>query len=131
MYWTQQFSHLGKIFRYCDDFVIVCRTHHDAVRVIQIVKEIMKKLKLTLHPKKTRLVHMEGKEGSDFLGFHFRKRKSKKSGKLVPYIWPCEKAMKRIRKELKKLLEEKKSKKIINAGSTRTESGYSWLEELF
>lgn len=41
MYWTQKFSHLGQIVRYCDDFVIVCRKHHEAVEAIEIVKMIM------------------------------------------------------------------------------------------
>lgn len=113
MYWTQQFSYLGQIVRYCDDFVIVCRKHHEAVETIEIVKMIMGKLKLTLHPKKTRIVHMEGEDGFDFLGFHFRKRKSKKSGKLVPYIWPSEKAMKRVRKELKGYVERRNLRKSL------------------
>jgi len=50
-------------------------------------------LKLTLHPAKTSVVDI-GREGFDFLGFHFHKKKSKKSGKLLPYNWPAQKAMK-------------------------------------
>jgi hypothetical protein len=35
-----------------------------------MIRQIMEKLKLTLHPAKTRLVDL-GREGFEFLGFHF------------------------------------------------------------
>ena len=76
---------LGTLYRYADDFVILCRTRQDAVRALEAIKWVMARLKLTLHPTKTRIVDM-GEEGFDFLGFHFHKLKSKKSGKLLPYI---------------------------------------------
>ena len=64
-----------------------------------MVKQIMGILKLTLHPVKTRIVDM-GRDGFDFLGFHFHKKKARKSGKLLPYIWPAPKAMKAIRRKI-------------------------------
>lgn len=56
---------------------------------------------------------MEGADGFDFLGFHYRKRKSKRSGKMVPYIWPSEKAMKRVRRELKSYVERRNLRKSL------------------
>ncbi|MHB1449043.1 MAG: group II intron maturase-specific domain-containing protein [Bellilinea sp.] len=41
-----------------------------------------------------------GRDGFDFLGFHFHKKKSKKSGKLLPYTWPAQKAMKAVRSKI-------------------------------
>ena len=76
MYWAERYSSLGKLFRYADDFVIICRTRQDAETALQTVKQIMGILKLTLHPTKTRVVDM-GREGFDFLGFHFHKKKVK------------------------------------------------------
>ena len=99
MFWAERYSSLGKIIRYADDFVIICRTRQDAEKALQIVKQIMDILKLTLHPTKTRVVDM-GQDGFDFLGFHFHKKKSKKSGKLLPYIWPSQKAMVSIRSKI-------------------------------
>jgi RNA-directed DNA polymerase len=99
MYWAERYSSLGKIIRYADDFVIICRTRQDAETALQKVKQIMTVLKLTLHPTKTRVVDM-GQDGFDFLGFHFHKKKSKKSGKLLPYIWPSQKAMVSIRSKI-------------------------------
>ena len=99
MYWTERYSSLGKIIRYADDFVIICHTRQDAETALQKVKQIMIVLKLTLHPTKTRVVDM-GQDGFDFLGFHFHKKESKKSGKLLPYIWPSQKAMMSIRSKI-------------------------------
>lgn len=99
MYWAERYSSLGKLIRYADDFVILCRSRQDAETALQKVKQIMALLKLALYPTKTRIVDM-GQEGFDFLGFHFHKKKAKKSGKLLPYIWPAQKAMKAIRSKI-------------------------------
>ena len=99
MYWAERYSSLGKLVRYADDFVIICRTKQDAETALQMVKQIMNILKLTPHPTKTRIVDM-GRDGFDFLGFHFHKKRARKSGKLLPYIWPAPKAMKAIRSKI-------------------------------
>jgi retron-type reverse transcriptase len=84
MYWAERYVSLGRLFRYADDFVVVCRTKRDAERALQAVKQIMTRLKLTLHSTKARIVGM-GREGFDFLGFHFHKLKSKRTNKVLPY----------------------------------------------
>ena len=99
MFWAERYSSLGILIRYADDFVIICRTKRDAENALQTVKQIMDILKLTLHSTKTRVVDM-GQEGFDFLGFHFHKKKSKKSNKLLPYIWPSPKAMMSVRSKI-------------------------------
>lgn len=77
MFWAERFSSLGKLVRYADDFVIICRTKQDAETAMQKVAQVMELLKLMLHPTKTRVVDM-GQDGFDFLGFHFHKKKSRK-----------------------------------------------------
>jgi len=67
----------------------------------------MERLKLKLHPTKTRIVVM-GQEGFDFLGFHFHKLKSKKRKKLLPYIWPSQKAMKAVREKIRLITTRKR-----------------------
>lgn len=99
MFWAERYSSLGILIRYADDFVIICRTKRDAENALQTVKQIMDILKLTLHPTKTRVVDM-GQDGFDFLGFHFHKKKSKKSNKLLPYNWPSSKAMMSVRSKI-------------------------------
>jgi hypothetical protein len=107
MFWTERYTSLGKLYRYCDDFVIVCRTKRDAQQALQTVQQIMSHLKLTLHSTKTRIVDM-GQEGFDFLGFHFHKLKSKKTNKLLPYIWPSGKAMKAVREKIRQITTRKR-----------------------
>ena len=87
--------------------VVICQNKWDAQEALQKVKQIMIKLKLTLHPTKTRIVEMS-KEGFDFLGFHFHKGKSKNTHKLVPYMWPGQKAMKTVRKKIHEITERKR-----------------------
>ena len=107
MYWTERYASLGQLFRYADDFVVVCRTKQQAQQALQAIQQVVQKLKLQLHPTKTRLVDM-GQEGFDFLGFHFHKMKAKKTNKLLPYMWPGQKAMQAIRRELHELTSRKK-----------------------
>jgi len=107
MFWAEQFSSLGKLVRYADDFVIICRTKHDAENAMQKVAQVMELLKLSLHPTKTRVVDM-GQDGFDFLGFHFHKKKSRKSGKLLPYIWASPKSMMNIRRKIHFITERKR-----------------------
>jgi len=101
-YWTERYSQLGTLCRYADDFVIVCRSKKEAERALEMVRWIMGKLKLTLHPTKTHLVDL-GREGFEFLGFHFHKRTVRKTGKLLPYFWPGQKAMKAVRSKIRQI----------------------------
>src|SRR4029434_1354013 len=58
----------------------------------------------TLHPQKTRVVDL-GREGFDFLGFHFQKRPSRRTSRRVPYAWPSQKAMKTVRERIRQQTE--------------------------
>jgi RNA-directed DNA polymerase len=103
--WELHFKHLGKLIRYCDDFVIICRTRKEAEHALKAVKSIMQRLELELHPDKTKLVSMwDGKEGFDFLGFHHRRKVSETSkGQLFneTHQFPSRKAMQKMRDNIK------------------------------
>ncbi len=43
--------------------------------------------------------------GFDFLGFHFHKRPSRRTGRLVPYAGPSQKAMKTVREKIREQTE--------------------------
>lgn len=49
-----------------------------------------------------------GREGFDFLGFHFHKLKSKRTNKLLPYMWPAQKAMKAVRTRIRQITTRKR-----------------------
>ncbi|WP_269724218.1 group II intron reverse transcriptase/maturase [Thermobacillus composti] len=86
--WEKHGKEVGVLTRYADDFVIVCKTKKDARHACQLVRAIMERLELTLHPTKTRIVGMwTGEEGFDFLGLHHRKAKAATSRNQVYVDW--------------------------------------------
>ena len=56
--WERQCSHLGRLIRYADDFVVLCRTRVDAEEALRRLRIVRGHLRLTLHPDKTRLVDL-------------------------------------------------------------------------
>lgn len=96
--WKRRFSHLGRLVRYADDFVGLCRTESAAKEALRRIGEILAGLKLELHPEKSRLVKLGlGKEGFVFLGCYVRIVRSHFSGKCYLFRWPSPKAMQSIR----------------------------------
>ena len=110
MYWAEKYASLGQLVKYADDLVVICGTKREAQEALHRIKQIMTRLKLTLHPTKTRIVKMD-QEGFDFLGFHFHKHKSKNNQKLVPYMCPSQKAMKSVRKKMHDITDRRWSSK--------------------
>jgi RNA-directed DNA polymerase len=97
----------GRLVRYADDFVVICRSETEARAAQQLAGEVLAGLGLELHPEKTKVVDLrEGREGFDFLGCHFRARVS---GRMLErgvrryYLqrWPSQRAMKRVRGKIK------------------------------
>jgi RNA-directed DNA polymerase len=77
--WTKQCADIGTLVRYADDFVIVCNTWATFEEAERRVKTVFKRLRLQLHPDKTKKVELrDGKQGFDFLGCHLHKRMSGK-----------------------------------------------------
>lgn len=83
----------GRLVRYCDDFVIVCPRYPRRER--EWLGRFMARLGLTLHPEKTRIVHV-GTEWVPFLGYRIRRRSS---GRVALDI--SHQAMSRIRDRLR------------------------------
>lgn len=104
--WATRHSQLGKLIRYADDFVAITRWKSQCDEAKKIVEATLKKLKLELHPTKSRIVEVKH-EGFDFLGYHYSKTKSRITGKLIPFLWPSAKSMKKIRSQIKGHTERK------------------------
>jgi RNA-directed DNA polymerase len=97
----------GRLVRYADDFVVICRSAAEARAAQELARLVLADLGLELHPDKTKVVDLrEGREGFDFLGCHFRARVS---GRMLErgvrryYLqrWPSQRAMKRVRGKIK------------------------------
>lgn len=95
-YWNETCGAIGKLVRYADDFVIICRYDKQADEALEKVKAILGRLRLTLHPEKTKVI-ATAHEGFDFLGFHFRKWHSCANGKLTPLMRPSKRSMRNAR----------------------------------
>ena len=108
--WERQCSHLGRLIRYADDFVVLCRTRADAEEALRRLHIIMGLLRLTLHPEKTRLVDLGvGKDGFVFLGCYLRIVRSHfKQGREYLFRWPSPKAMKNIRTKIRDLTDRRR-----------------------
>jgi RNA-directed DNA polymerase len=65
-------SFIGWLTRYADDFVIQCGSEEAAHKALAWANEQISKLKLRIHPTKTRIVN-DRDVGFDFLSFHHRR----------------------------------------------------------
>lgn len=114
--WSKRCAQVGVLVRYCDDFVVLCKTEKDCREAERRIRKLLRELKLELHPDKTKRVDLGwGKQGIDFLGCHLRKRFSGpiwvKSRKRVYFLqrWPSTKSMKRIRQRVKYMTPRRRS----------------------
>jgi group II intron reverse transcriptase/maturase len=101
--WEDRCSQLGQLIRYADDAVVACRTEVQAREALRRIGMILERLKLKLHPDKTKVVYVgDGDQGFDYLGFQCRKVASKKyRGKRYFQCWPSRRAMQRVRERVK------------------------------
>jgi group II intron reverse transcriptase/maturase len=113
--WTRHCAQLGTLVRYCDDFVVMCRTQADCEEARRRLDYVLQKLGLQLHPDKTRSVELtDGKEGFDFLGCHLHKRmsgrlwESKRIRRYYLQRWPSQRALKRVREKVRQLTPRKR-----------------------
>jgi len=114
--WQRQCVEVGKLVRYADDFVVLCKSREAVEEAERRVRIIFERLKLTLHPEKTRQVDLtDGKEGFDFLGCHLHMRMSGKlweQRRVRRYFlqrWPSKRSMKRVRTRLKELTDSRRN----------------------
>lgn len=103
--WVRNHLSLGRMMRYADDVVFVCRSRAQVERTREVVESILKDLCLQVHEQKTRVVHLaEGGPGFDFLGFHFRRVKAGDPPRLAAALWPGRKARQRIRDRIREIV---------------------------
>lgn len=83
-------KHDFRLVRYCDDFVILCRSREEAEAALEFARLELGRRNLALHPEKTRIIPPDGE--FDFLGYHFTK-----NGNVEPPPSVPEKIAKQIR----------------------------------
>lgn len=83
----------GEIVTYADDLVICCR--HGADEALMAMRDLMKRLKLTLNERKTRVCLLP-EESFDFLGYTIGRCYSPKTGHAYLGTRPSRKAVRRV-----------------------------------
>lgn len=73
--------------RYADDFVVLCRTPHEAHEALDLVRRFCAEAGLTLHPDKTRVVDAREPGGFEFLGYRFERGRK----------WPRKKSLQKLK----------------------------------
>ncbi|MCI0407998.1 MAG: group II intron reverse transcriptase/maturase [Acidobacteria bacterium] len=103
--WERENAHLGRLVRYADDFVVLCRSRSQADEAMRQVESLLREdLRLQLHPEKTRIVELGvgvGKEGFTFLGCHLQMVRSHFKKRTYLFRWPSPQAMNQIRAKIR------------------------------
>jgi len=107
-----------KMIRYCDDFVILCRSEQEAQKALEIVGKWMKENGLELHPEKTRVCNcmIEG-QGFDFLGFRFERG----------YKFVRRKSYERLKEKIRENTKRTKGKPIVEIVKTMNRMLVGWF----
>jgi group II intron reverse transcriptase/maturase len=93
-----------EMVRYADDFVLLCRTQKEAEQALARAKAILEgDLDLTVHPEKTRVVHVSS--GFEFLGYEIKWRYSL-------YVRPREKSLERFREKVRLVTRRQRPVKL-------------------
>jgi len=107
--WERRCRHLGRLVRYADDAVVLCRSRADAEESLKRLGIIMERLSLRLHPDKTRIVELGlGKQGFVFLGCYLRIVLSHFKRREYVFRWPSPRAMKRVRGRIRELTDRRR-----------------------
>lgn len=100
-----------QLTRYADDWVVTCRRPAEAKAALAAARQVLEKLGVQLHRKKTRIVHI--REGFEFLGYKIKRgtrplklaahriRSGAKSGGL--YAFPRQKSTQHFMDQIRKL----------------------------
>jgi group II intron reverse transcriptase/maturase len=106
--------------RYADDIVVHCKTERQARFVLSEIAYRLKQCKLSVHPKKTKIVNLRGTalrkypKSYDFLGFSIRPHWCKMNGRmlLVPSLFISSKSERSVLEKFRKLEIHKRRKPI-------------------
>jgi group II intron reverse transcriptase/maturase len=107
--WEREYRHLGKLVRFADDFVVLCRSRAQAEEALRRIGEILGQLGLELHSEKTRIVELGlGKGGFVFLGCYLRIVRSHFVGRTYLFRWPSPRAMNQVRATIRELTDRRR-----------------------
>lgn len=106
-----------RLIRYCDDFVIACRNQTEAENALAIASRELGKVKLSLHPDKTRIISPN--EEFEFLGYRFGEN---------GMVFPPETVPEKYARQIRNLAI--KAKRGMKEKVETVKDGYSAVEKL-
>jgi RNA-directed DNA polymerase len=109
--WMQKHHSEKPFVRYADDMVVHCKTEKQALFVLSQIKKRLKACKLTVHPRKTRIVNLRGiteekhPRSFEFLGFTFKPywTKTAKGHKLLITVFMSQTSMSSVQQKFRRL----------------------------
>lgn len=107
-----------EMVRYADDFVILCRSQHEAEKALTEVVEWTVAVGLQVHPDKTRIVDATQPEGFDFLGYHFERG----------YRWPSPKSLRKFQDRIRAKTKRTSGYSLQRIISELTPTQKGWFE---
>ena len=108
-----------RMVRYCDDFVIMCRSLTEAQAALEKVQGLMEERELTLHPEKTRVVDARVPGvGFDFLGYHFERGTR----------WPRKKSIKKMKDAIREKTGRRNGKSLEGIIKAVNMTSRGWFE---
>jgi len=120
------FANNGKeLIRYADDGVILCKTKKEAEECLEMIKEKLKKLKLEIHPEKSKIVDMNKEEAEfEFLGYKFYREKKR----AIISRYPATKSFNKMKDRVRTLTQRQNGASIekVIADTNKTMKG--WYE---
>ncbi len=102
-------SKTARLIRYADDLVIMTKYKAEGYKIR--LEQIVKRLKLCLKAKKTRIVNVSI-EGFDFLGYTFVRGVSQKTKRETTYYCPSAKSMNAIRRRIREVADYRRPVKV-------------------
>lgn len=118
--WMQKHHPEKPFVRYADDIVVHCKTEKQAGFVLSQIKQRLQACKLTVHPRKTRIVNLRGfakkkhPRSFDFLGFTFKPywTKTAKGHKLLITVFMSRKSKSSVQEKVRRMALHKWRKPV-------------------
>lgn len=104
-----------RLTRYCDDWVVTCKTRAEAEDALATAGKILEQLGVRLNPQKTRIVHV--RHGFEFLGYLIKRgsrpmrldaskiKSNARAGAL--YAYPTDKSIRRFKDRVRQLTKRR------------------------
>jgi hypothetical protein len=94
----------ARIVSYADDYVICCKG--DVDEALAEMREMMRRLKLTVNEAKTRVCYLP-QERFDFLGYTFGRYHSPQTGRAIICPWPSKRSVQRLIGAIREVTERR------------------------